>query len=250
MRTLLLTLLLAGTVGSANAQAPPALADSAQAAYARGDHQRALQLYDSLNGAWTSPALLFNIGNCHFKLNDVPRAILYYERALRLAPGAEDIQANLDLARMQAVDRVNELPAFTLGGFWERLRGGRDIDQWARRSLGASLLLFVLLSAWALVRRRPWRNVLLGASALTFVVTAGCIALAAYRVQEATDSSQAIIMSPKVDVRSEPRDGATTLFVLHEGTKVTILQDENGWSEVRLPNGNVGWMPPSTLVRI
>ena len=114
MKALLLTLLLAGTLGSATAQTPPALADSAQAAYARGDHRRALQFYDSLNGAWSSASLLFNIGNCHFKLNDVPRAILYYERALRLAPGAEDIQANLDLARMQAVDRVNELPAFTL----------------------------------------------------------------------------------------------------------------------------------------
>jgi len=250
MKALLLTLLLAGTLGSATAQTPPALADSAQAAYARGDHRRALQFYDSLNGALSSASLLFNIGNCHFKLNDVPRAILYYERALRLAPGAEDIQANLDLARMQAVDRVNELPAFTLGGFWERIRGGRDIDQWARRSLWASLLLFVLLGSWVLVRRRPWRNVVLGMSALAFVVTVACIALATYRVREATDDSQAIIMAAKVDVRSEPREGATALFVLHEGTKVLVLQEENGWYEVRLPNGSVGWMPPSSLVRI
>ncbi|MCC7501972.1 MAG: tetratricopeptide repeat protein [Flavobacteriales bacterium] len=250
MKALLLTLLLAGSIGSATAQMPPALADSAQSAYARGDHQRALLFYDSLNGSWNSASLLFNIGNCHFKLNDVPRAILYYERALRLAPGAEDIQANLDLARMQAVDRVNELPAFTLGGFWERTRGGRDIDQWARRSLWASLLLFILLSAWVLVRRRRGRNVLLGASGLALVVTISCVALAAYRVREATDDSQAIIMAAKVDVRSEPREGATALFVLHEGTKVMVLQEQNGWSEVRLPNGSVGWMPPSSLVRI
>jgi SH3-like domain-containing protein len=69
-------------------------------------------------------------------------------------------------------------------------------------------------------------------------------------VREATDNSQAIILTPKVDVRSEPRESATTLFVLHEGTKVMVLQDRNGWSEVRLPNGSVGWMPPATLVRI
>ena len=250
MKALLLTLLLAGCVGSATAQAPPALADSAQAAYARGDHQRALQFYDSLNGSWSSASLLFNIGNCHFKLNDVPRAILYYERALRLAPGAEDIQANLDLARMQAVDRVNELPAFTLGGFWERIRGGRDIDQWARRSLWASLLLFILLGSWIMVHRRPWRSVLFGASGLALIATVICVALAAYRLGEATDRSQAIIMAAKVDVRSEPREGATALFVLQEGTKVMVLQEQNGWSEVRLPNGSVGWMPPSSLVRI
>ena len=250
MKALLLSLLLTGIVVSASAQAPTALADSAQAAYARGDHQRALQYYDSLNGSWSSASLLFNIGNCHFKLNDVPRAILYYERALRLAPGAEDIQANLDLARMQAVDRVNELPAFTLGGFWERIRGGRDVDQWARRSLWASLSLFILLSCWVLVRRGPWRDLLLGASVLALVGTVVCIGLAAHRVREASDDGQAIIMEAKVDVRSEPREGATALFILHEGTKVLVLQEQNGWTEVRLPNGSVGWMPPSTLVRI
>ena len=62
--------------------------------------------------------------------------------------------------------------------------------------------------------------------------------------------SEAIIMTAKVDVRSEPRDGSTVLFVLHKGTKVRILQQENAWSEVRLANGSVGWMPPASLERI
>ncbi|MBK7297415.1 MAG: SH3 domain-containing protein [Flavobacteriales bacterium] len=64
------------------------------------------------------------------------------------------------------------------------------------------------------------------------------------------DNSQAIILTPKVDVRSEPREGSTVLFVLHKGTKVDILQETNSWFEVSLPNGTVGWMPPATLERI
>ncbi len=250
MRTPTTLLLLAALTAPAAAQAPQALVDSAQAAYTRGDHARALQLYDSAAAEWTSPGLLYNIGNCHFKLGDIPHAVLYFERAQRLAPGDEDIRANLDLARMQVADRVNELPAFTLGGSLARLRGGRDVDQWARRSLWAGLLLFAALSAWLFVRHRAVRGVLLGLAAVAFIGTAVSTVLAAYRLREATDDSEAIIMVPKVDVRSEPRVGATTLFILHEGSKVTILQEEGGWQEVRLSNGSVGWMPPASLVRI
>jgi len=91
------------------------LSAAAQQAYAEGDHASALQLFDSVATVYSSTTLYYNLGNCHFKLGDIPRAILNYERALRLEPGAEDVQANLDLARLQVVDRINELPGFALG---------------------------------------------------------------------------------------------------------------------------------------
>lgn len=226
------------------------LAQSAHDAYAKGDYAQALTLYDSLNTTMSSASLLFDIGNCHMKLSDVPHAILYYERAARLQPGTEDIQANLDYARSQVVDRVNELPGFSLGSIWDRLRGGKDVDEWARRSLWACLLLFILATAFVIVRRRTARRLLLTAALLALLVTGLSIGLAAYRTAEVTDRSQAVIMLPKVDVRGEPRDGATTLFVLHEGTKVNVLQEQNGWFEVKLSSGTVGWAPPNALVII
>jgi SH3-like domain-containing protein len=71
-----------------------------------------------------------------------------------------------------------------------------------------------------------------------------------FRYHEVTDDSEAIIMTAKVDVRSEPSDAGTVLFVLHKGTKVKVLNQDNAWSEVRLANGSVGWMPPASLERI
>lgn len=250
MRTLPFIFIACLSAGSLQANTDQAMADSAQAAYARGQHEQALALYDSLNAKWSSPALLYNIGNCHFKLNDIPHAILYYERALRLAPGSEDVQANLDLARSRVADRVNELPAFTLGGSWDRTLAGTDNDQWARRSLWAMLVLCALLAAWRIARQRAISGVLLGMSAVAFIALSIALLLAFRRKNEASNSTQAIVMTARVDVRSEPRLGATTLFVLHEGTKVTVLQTNGDWNEVRLPNGSVGWMPPASLVRI
>ena len=232
------------------ASQPAATLARAQDHYARGDHAAALAAYDSVAVTHRSAALLFNIGNCHMKLDDVPRAILHYERAIRLQPGAEDIQANLDHARSLVVDRVNELPAFSLGSLWDRLRGGRDVDQWARRSLWLCLLTFLLAAAALLLGRQLWRRVLFATAALGLLSTVTAMVLAAHRIAEVKDRSEAIIMRPKVDVLGEPRAGATTVFVLHEGTKVSVLQEQDGWYEVKLGNGSVGWAAPASLVII
>jgi tetratricopeptide (TPR) repeat protein len=223
---------------------------AAEEAYGKGEYRQALALYDSVNVTHTSASLLFNIGNCWSKLDDTPHAILFYERALRLAPGAEDIQANLDLARTRVADRVNELPGMTLGTLWDRLRGGHDVDQWARRSLWGGLLAFTLAGIALFLRAGFLKRALFvlgGAALVATIVSAG---LAAYRVAEVKDRSEAIIMVPKVDVLGEPRQGATTLFVLHQGTKVTVLQERNGWYEIKLGSGSVGWSAPASLERI
>lgn len=222
----------------------------AQEAYAAGDHGTALLLFDSVAMAYTSATLHYNIGNCHFKRGDIPHAILHYERALRLEPGSEDVRANLDLARQQVVDRINELPGFALGATWSRLRGGRDVDQWARRALWLCLALFTSLSAMLFLRNRWARVALSVLAAGLFLGTATAVSFAATRVAEVKADDEAIIMAAKVDVRSEPRSSGTVLFVLHKGSKVSVEQEQDGWLEVRLPNGNVGWMPSSSLERI
>jgi tetratricopeptide (TPR) repeat protein len=222
----------------------------AQHAYASGDHGQALVLFDSVATHYTSAALQFNLGNCYFKLGDVPRAILHYERALRLEPGAEDVRANLDMAREKVVDRINELPGFALGTTWSKLRGGSDLDQWARNALWACLALFCLLGGVLFVRSRLQRQILLIAAGAMLLTTVIMVSLAAYRASEVNARDAAIIMNAKVDGRSEPREGATVLFLLHKGTKVTVQQEQAGWLEVRLPNGTVGWMPANAMERI
>lgn len=237
----------ASTLSRSDAQA---LDLQAQEAYAAGDHATALMLFDSVASTYSSVDLFYNIGNCHFKLGDVPRSILNYERALRLDPGAEDVLTNLEMARTQVVDRLDRMPGFGLGGTWGKFRGGSDVDQWARWALWGCVAMFVAFGLGSIVRPRWLRNTAfsLGSGLLLFTLVS--TAFAAWRSAEIRDTSEAIILAAKVDARSEPRAGSPVLFVLHKGTKVTLLQTQDAWHEVALPNGNVGWMPAESMERI
>lgn len=224
--------------------------DSAVSAYEQGDHRRALDGFLGIAVDRESATLEFNIGNCYYKLGDVPRALLHYERAALLAPGDDDIRANLDLTRTLVVDRVNEPPGFTLGSAWERFRGGGGPDQWAIVSLWACMVLFAGLGLYFLSRSSWVRRAALVSAAAGLVLLIASLILAGQRHAELISHDQAIIMSPKVDVTSEPRSGGTLLFVLHEGTKVKVLEQRGEWCSVRITSGTVGWMPARDLERI
>lgn len=246
------TLLFASLLCAARADNGDSLAHwlrTGAEAYSRGEYAAALQAFEDVHAQRGSAGLLLNIGNCHFKLGDIPRAILFYERALRLDPTAEDVRANLDLARQQVLDRITEPPPSALTLAWSRLQG-RDPDLWAKRALWCCLLLFTLLGLMLLPSLRRSRGTLTVLALLMAMATVASIAFAAARARGLADRSQAIIMATKSEALGEPREGATVLFALHKGSKVAVQQEVEGWCEVRLPNGSVGWMPARALERI
>jgi tetratricopeptide (TPR) repeat protein len=246
----ILLFLLSLPLSAMDRQQADALLSTAHEAYSQGEHEQALLLYDSVNTYFTSGELLFNIGNCHFKLNDVPKAILYYERALKLSPGADDVQSNLELARQQIMDKVEPIPPSPIAQALERSMSGSSIDQWAWRAIWIWVITVILFVAGMLMKKKDVKRILIGLSIAGAAVTMIAVLLAAVRASHFHDDSEAIILTPRSDVRSEPREGSTTLFVLHKGTKVSILQEENDWYEIRLENGSIGWIPQGTLERI
>ena len=245
-----LVLMSASGIAAMDRSAADSLVQLASERYAQEDISGALAIYDEVAASWNSAALQYNLGNCHYKMGDVPRAILHYERASRLAPGDPDILANLELARQQVVDRVHELPGISLGATWSRIRGGRDPDQWARRSIVICALFFMILAIAMWVRQRTTAILLKGVAVLLAACTVVAVLFAMVRSAEVRDDSEAIVMPSKVEVRSEPDPNATVLFVLHKGTKLTIEHDADEWHSVRLANGEVGWMPRTALERI
>jgi SH3-like domain-containing protein len=167
---------------------------------------------------------------------------------LKADPTDKDIRFNLELANSRVIDKIEPLPEFFLKSWW---RGVRDISSgngWAWQgvfafclTLAAAFLFFV--SGSVLLRKISfWTGLVL----LAFTIAAFVFSASSYRQYQRQDS--AIIFAPTVTVKSSPNDNSIDLFVIHEGAKVFILDSVEGWSEIKLANGNVGWLK-STVYR-
>ena len=169
-------------------------------------------------------------------------AIYYYEKALKLDPSNEEVQTNLAIANHAIVDKIEPVPQSFIVKFWCNTRALLSGDQWAWCSIAFFALL--LVSAFLFLRSRKIGVRKLGFFAgIVFLLVFGLsVVFAAQQKYAYENQDQAIIMAPTVTVKSSPNAASVDLFVLHEGTKVTVLESSDGWNKVRIANGSVGWL--------
>ncbi|NTV82665.1 MAG: tetratricopeptide repeat protein [Bacteroidales bacterium] len=217
--------------------------NQANQAYSAADYEAAISQYESVVASgYESSALYFNLGNAYFKLNNIPAAILYYEKAKKLDPTDENIQFNLDLANSRIIDKMEPLPQFFLKSWWLSARNLFTSDQWAKTGVICFILLLIsaslfIISSSVMTRKFSfWAGILF----LFFMSVSIILSVSSYR--EYSRHTTAVIFTPTVTVKSSPNENSVDLFVIHEGTKVYITDLVEGWSEVRLSNGNMGWI--------
>ena len=116
------------------------------AAYEEGNYDQAMSLYRQIEeSGMESAALYYNMGNTYYKMKSYPMAILYYEKALKLDPGNEDIRTNLEIANLAIVDKINVLPQSFIARWWNGLKTSLSADGWAWVSVAAFALLLLCL---------------------------------------------------------------------------------------------------------
>jgi tetratricopeptide (TPR) repeat protein len=216
--------------------------------YAAGRYDEAAAQYRSLlEQGFRSEAVHYNLGNALFKMERLGPAILEYERAARLAPRDEDIQANLRYARSLTADRMSEGGAHTTSFFLERLLELTSPDQDAAFFLAVYLTGGALGALWIVARTIRWRRLVaacLIALAVPLAVSGASLGVKVYRM---ATLRQAVVLRERVDVLSGPGDDNTTLFTVHEGLRLDVRDRQGAWWRVRLDNGLSGWVPAETL---
>jgi tetratricopeptide (TPR) repeat protein len=218
------------------------LFDSANRYYSENEFQRATELYEEIIAEGvSSPELYFNLGNAYYRSNSLSKAILNYERALKLAPGDTDILFNLEIARAHLTDRIEEIPKFFLYKWVDFLASVYSSDGWAWLSIGLLLMFLVAAALFIFSRSVDLRKIMLVAGIFFLLLTLIAGALSRKQMKIILDSSHAIIVSPMVVIKSSPDDNSTDLFILHEGTKVTLGEELGGWREIRIADGKNGW---------
>lgn len=226
-------------------------AKAADDAYRQGDYQTAIEQYETvLAKGYTSAELYYNLGNAYYRTEQMGRAILNYERALRLRPGMSDARENLALADSKVVDRIAELPVFFVVRWVNTLCSRVSPEVWRVVWLVLLAMLGVSLVMLRLGRERGLRK----AGLITGFVVLLLLLLVSWLLLRSTlqfnAHSEAVVMQPAISVKNSPEEQSTDKMILHEGTRLTVSDSLAGWYKITIADGTAGWCRQAEIERI
>jgi tetratricopeptide (TPR) repeat protein len=225
-----------------------ALFNRATTYYNEGEYAKASDNYLKIieNGEH-SAAVYYNLGNCYYKLNQIAPSIYYYEKALLLKPNDVEIQNNLAYAQNMTLDSFDSLPETSLSRLYKRINGLLSFDQW---SYTAVFFVFVFVLAYILFyyfRYSSHKRMAFIASIVSLLIAVFCIILAFVQFRDFEANMPAIVFSEELIVKSEPNNRSSQAFLLHEGTKVFVLDELDDWKKIQLKDGKTGWVPSGEI---
>ena len=220
----------------------------AQDYYLQNEFSKAIVEYQSLaDSGFVSAALFYNLGNAYFRNNDLKSAILYYERAKRLAPNDEAINENLELSYSLIFDKVEAVPELFLITWGKAIRDMYTVSTWAWLSIGCFIAMLVLGYIFLFVRKIGVRRFAFAICVVCFMLSVVAFTFGYFQKSNIERTDEAIVFVPSVVIKSSPADSGNNLFILHEGIKVRIEDRIGEWCEVRIADGRKGWMRISDL---
>lgn len=224
---------------------------AANQAYADEDFLKASQLYEStINGDSHNWEAYYNLGNCYYKLDMLPKAILNYNRALLLEPSNSDIRYNLEIASTRTTNRIVAMPEFFLVRWIDQLRALFSSDTWAWISLLSLTVLLLSIFLFIVSRRAVIRKLTFSLSVVFLLFMIISMTSAQQQKSIIKDFNGAIIMRNAVAVKSSPSDNGTDIFVLNEGVEVRVIGSLGLWSEISIASGNKGWLLSESIEMI
>ncbi|MDB4901800.1 MAG: Tetratricopeptide repeat protein [Mucilaginibacter sp.] len=228
-----------------------ALFTKGNAYYAKAQYKEALNTYQQiLTEGHQSAAVYFNMGNASYKSGDIPSALLYYEKAHKLAPGDNDINFNIRFVNLKTTDKIDPVPEFFLFNWWKSFILSFSINTLSVLSIILVLCGSVILIVYFFTNSIFIKKASFYTSIILFFLGIVSIFIANIQIGYFNKHRQAIIFTSSVTVKSGAVERSASLFVIHEGTKVNILENNNGWMKIGLVNGNEGWIKMSDAKEI
>lgn len=236
---------------SAFSQAPEKLFAEANTFYKEANYERALGVYLAIEEeGLASSDLYFNLGNTYYKLDKVAPAIYYYEKALKLNPGNEDAAFNLAFAKRMTIDVIEELPKTVLQRFSINVIQKFPFDTWALIAVVASFLASFLFLMYHFSGSSKKKLVYFNTTIFVVLIMLISVFFAFHNYETVQKNRTAIIFVEKAEIKNAPTPSSDEVFVLHEGTKVIILDELDNWKKIKIADGKVGWINDQELKEI
>ena len=225
--------------------------ENGNALYQKGKYQEAITAYESVfRTKKQSAELYFNIGNCYYKLNKVAPAIYNYEKALLLNPNDAEIQNNLKFAQKLQIDDIKTIEKVGFNKLIQDFTNTFHYNTWGGITVGFSILFLLFFVGYYFSQITVSKRLFFFGMFFVMLLLLVSISSAIFEKNQYNNDQPAIVFSEIVSVKSEPKNGATDAFVIHEGTKVYVIESLDNWDKIQLTDGNEGWIENSAIKRL
>lgn len=225
--------------------------DSANIYYSDAKYEKAINLYNSVvDKGFESAKLYYNIGNAYFKSDDIANAILYFEKAKKLKPNDEDINFNLEVANSRISDNIEEIPELIFIKWWRSIKNLYYVDTWAKISIFSISFFFLLALVYFMSKKNFLRKFSFFSGIILIILFAISLNISIKKYKSTINQNEGIIFTPSITVKSSPNKNSVDLFVVHEGTKIKLIDKLGEWVEIKIANGSVGWVKKNNLKMI
>lgn len=248
-------------VFTALASQAASLAEQGDSAYTADDFQRAADLYTkAAETEGTSSALFYNLGNTYYRMGQLGKAVLNYERALKLDPANDDARTNLAFVNSRIIDRPGDRGS-VMSKIVDDTASSAHSNTWSWLAMGCFILLLGGVAIYIFSDNVILRKVSFFGGLALLVLTIGGIILAIIAADKATSTQRAVIIAPSTQLSTSPRqpkDKTEQAILLHEGTVVEIIDSvatpadtiNPVWLDVRIDNVNRAWISKRDIERI
>lgn len=256
---MMLTILLM-MIASVTATAQ-SLSEQADAAYTADDYTKAIDLYNQAAREDGSSSILFyNLGNAYYRNGELGKAILNYQRALKLDPTNADARTNLEFVNTKIIDKPVDNDQL-MDKIADHVIGFMTADGWAYTTAILFLLFMICAAGYIFINSVGLRKSSFFAALILLFATIFGIIVSVAAANRLTDNNDAVILSESVQLSTSPRqpkDKSEEALLLHEGTCVHILDslqvkdlsDNPMWYEVLVNKEHRAWINASDVERI
>ncbi len=238
-----------GVLFAAFAQDYSSQLEEAKQLYDEGKYLASAEKYEAVldQSEKISFEVYYNLGNAYFKANKLPEAILNYERAKKINPNNEDLLFNLEIANQQVVDEFEKVPELGINKWYKSFVFSLSSNVWAYLSVFTFIALLVALAFFLTAKNINTKKAALSTTIVCLLISGLALLFASTQKSMTLKNKEAIIFAPNVTATSAPAEQSTSLFVLHEGTKVQVIEEQPNWVRIKISDGNIGWLPASDV---
>jgi tetratricopeptide (TPR) repeat protein len=261
-RTIIYIFILLGIVApTISAKTTARLIEQADSAYTTDDFATAAQLYtQAIDSIGSSTALYYNLGNAYYRMGHLGKAIVNYERALRLDPTNQDARDNLEFVNAKITDKIGDNGTF-ISNTIDNIVSSAHPNTWSMIALISFILMLGGAVVYIFMENIAIRKIGFFGGIVLLIISIITNIFAITGTNKAKSHTSAIVIEPSTILSTSPRqpkDRNEEAFLLHEGTKVEILDsvtvpaDTAGrkWYDVSIDNSHRAWISSTAIEKI